>query len=171
MTWYKILLWPGAGYGLDMFTVEADSYEDALEKVGRKLRGTSYTITDTEFEESLRELMVDEGISRDEAMDWMDEQWQYVDPGIYVRAENMYIGRIDGPNGLRCSNCGFTTQDLVLFDTCPICDRKLIPRGKGIRADMSSVKPRSRSSKGSKTKPGAPAGKKAPVRKTKGVRR
>lgn len=135
MTWYRVLLWPGAGYGLDAFTVEAPSEYDALEEIARNLRGTVYVIDSDEYDRLAQEF----------GLDYVYDAYVSVDNGDYIFAENMRIERIDGPYGRRCSRCGFTDPDRELGPTvCPICGGPMRARGKATKTGAKSGSVRSK---------------------------
>ena len=87
MTWYTVGLWPGAGIGLDMCTIEAFSPEEAIGLAA--LSGCGMVISDEEYEKMVREEMEDRNISWAEAEDIVCEICTWLDPPRgYVLLEN-----------------------------------------------------------------------------------
>jgi len=91
MTWYRVGLWPGAGYALESATVEAFSPEDALSEAVVS-KGIGFTISSDEYEEMIDELVRIDGYSRRDAEWAVDESYTWIDPPArYLLMDNFYL--------------------------------------------------------------------------------
>lgn len=98
---YVVWLYPGFGVELKPFNVEADSEWDALDKVGRSLQGSAFTIDPDEYFEKTQELMLD-GYSEEEAALILDQTWYAVNGGqFYLNIDGCQIKEAPEASGNR----------------------------------------------------------------------
>ena len=98
---YVVWLYPGFGVELKPFNVEADSEWDALDKVGRSLQGSAFTIDPDEYFEKTQELMLD-GYSEEEATLILDQTWFAVNGGqFYLNIDGCQIKEAPEASGNR----------------------------------------------------------------------
>ena len=139
MTWFRINLWSGAGYGLDTFTAEGSSLLDAVESISGVLAGTPYVVTPDGFDEVV-ESFTDDDTPYETALEYANEQYAPLDDGNYLFTLNMTVEEIPGPFGVRCSRCGYTVQDdLMANSRCPICGGTMRLRGTGVKSGKKNV--------------------------------
>ena len=133
MTQYTVWLWPGAGPGLEPFTVDAVHEQDAVETVGESLKGTGYTISGLDFWNMVEETM-SEGYSEEEAQNIVEEQYYPINGGeYYLFILNMRVERAGASKSRKPKGSANT----------------IIPYGGGIVSipDSYNSKPKGRKSK------------------------
>ena len=144
MTWYKVGLWPGKGYMLDVVLVEADSEYSALAKAAAM--GYGDTMDSSQYEMYLNSI----GVPPEKEAEYEDEDYSWFDDeGFcgYLNLRHAYaieasraeekIGEIGcqlyffGPTGKYvvdskgnevgvCGNCGKVTLEMP-DGSCPFC--------------------------------------------------
>lgn len=88
MTWYKVGLWPGSGYQMQVVIVESDSAEGAFAKAASM--GYGDTMTSGQYEMYLNDI----GVPPEKELDYEDERYSWFDDEGwqgYINMENAYV--------------------------------------------------------------------------------